>query len=198
MWESIFQTAIELGWVQWAAFITGLIYIFLASLNKISCWFFGIISAGLWAYAAYFQFALLMDALLNLFYVVMGIIGWVNWQGNRDSPAELSISALGWKSNLEIIGAGLAGSLLMGYLLHNYSHAALPYWDALTTIFSVIATFLLIQRRIDNWIYWIVTDTIYIGMYYYKGAYLFGILFIVYTLMAVAGWFRWKAEKVAI
>ena len=58
MWDSILQTAVELGWIQWVAFITGLIYIALAAQNKISCWFFGILSAGFWTYAAFFQYQL--------------------------------------------------------------------------------------------------------------------------------------------
>ncbi len=197
MWESVYQTAIGLGWVQWAAFICGLIYIGLASLNKISCWIFGILSAGLWAYAAYFHFSLVMDALLNVFYVIMGIVGWINWSGKGEN-GQLPITSLKFTTNTWIVLIGLVAGVLLGYLLSNYTTASLPYWDALTTIFSIAATFLLIRRHIDNWVYWIVTDAIYIGMYYYKGAYLFGILFIVYTLMAVAGWLQWKKEKAFI
>ena len=197
MWESIYQTAIGLGWIQWSAFICGLIYIGLASLNRISCWIFGIASAALWAYDAYFEFSLIMDSLLNIFYVVMGVIGWVNWTGGGNEE-QLPITSLRSMSNAYLVGGGMLGTLIMWFVLSHYTAAALPFWDALTTIFSIIATFLLIQRKIDNWIYWIITDTIYIGMYYYKGAYLFGILFIIYTLMAIAGWLQWKQEKNSI
>jgi nicotinamide mononucleotide transporter len=135
-----------------------------------------------------------MDAGLNFFYVIMGVIGWVNWSRGGEGDL-LPISALSRRSNIAIVISGGIGTILMGYLLFKYTDASLPYWDALTTIFSVIATFLLIRRQIDNWVYWIITDAIYVGMYYYREAYLFAILFIVYTLMAVSGYIEWKKEK---
>lgn len=190
----MFQTAVELGWVQWSAFLCGLLYIALASLNKISCWIFGILSAGLWTYAAFFQYQLYMDAGLNVFYVIMGIIGWINWSKGGQGD-ELPITQLSRNVNFWIIVLGMIGSVILGYILTYYTDAALPYWDALTTIFSVVATFLLIRRRIDNWVYWIITDAIYVGMYFYREAYLFGILFLVYTVMAVIGWIQWQREK---
>ncbi|NBC24409.1 MAG: hypothetical protein GVX78_02200 [Bacteroidetes bacterium] len=182
----------QLGALQIFAFLFALAYIFFAAQNSILCWIFGICSSGLWAYETWVVYGLFYDSLLNVFYVIMGILGWLNWarrtrDGKPSRPTQLS-----GKYHVGIFFAGLLLSIIAAFLARQYTEASLPFIDAPTTIFSIIATFLLIKKDMINWIYWIFVDAVYVGIYLQKGAFLFSFLFLVYTLMAMAGWFKWR------
>ena len=69
--------------------------------------------------------------------------------------------------------------------------AALPYWDATTTVLSVIAQILLARRRLENWILWIVVDVLAIGIYYVKGLYPTMVLYAIFLCMASGGLLLW-------
>jgi len=190
--ESILESLQNLGYIQILAFLFALVYIFLAAKNSIACWIFGICSSGLWAYEAWFEYDLLYDSLLNLFYVVMGGIGWWQWMQKKSEGGQFGIIRLSITTHLYILLFGSVLSLLAAFIAEAYTNASLPFIDAPTTVFSIIATFLLIKKDIGNWVYWIIVDTIYIGIYIQKGALLFAILFGIYTVMAIVGWKNWQ------
>ncbi len=195
-WDAFLQAAEQEGFFYWSellAVITGVIYVVLATRSNPWCWPWGIISSALWAYAAYLLFDLYVDALLQLFYVVMGFIGWYQWRKGGNGEV-LPISRLSSGEHLAIVGGGLVLALLVGYLFDEYTPAAATYIDAWTTVFSVIATFLVVQRKLENWLYWIVIDAVYVYLYYTRGGYLFALLFITYTIIAIVGYFKWQKE----
>jgi nicotinamide mononucleotide transporter len=190
--ESVLETLQSLGYIQILAFLFALVYIFLAAQNSIACWVFGIFSSGLWAYEAWFEYELLYDSVLNLFYVIMGGVGWWQWAQKKSRTERFGIISLSSTTHLYILLFGGVVSLLAALIAQAYTNASLPFIDAPTTVFSIIATFLLIKKDIGNWVYWIVVDAIYIGIYIHKGALLFALLFVIYTAMAIVGWQKWR------
>ncbi|HMQ85807.1 MAG TPA: nicotinamide riboside transporter PnuC [Saprospiraceae bacterium] len=194
--SSLISEAFALNWVDWLATVTAILYVWLAAKNNPWCWGWGIISCSLWAYASFFYYQLWLDALLQVFYVAMAFWGWYQWRlGNPDKAAKkISRLPIWWHAPMLVLGAVL--SLIFGYYFAAYTSAAATYWDALTTVFSVIATFLLVQRVLENWLYWIVTDALYIWLYASREAWLFSLLMVVYTLIAVWAFFNWRREIV--
>ena len=96
------------------------------------------------------------------------------------------------------IGVLVAGALLTLLLTtwsrDYYPSAALPTLDAATTVFSVLATFLLIGRRLGNWLYFFVVDLVYVYVYLDRGSLIFAATFLVYAVMAVYGYRAWRVE----
>ena len=78
--QLIIEEGLKLHWVEWVATITALIYVFLAARENIWCWFWGILSCSLWAYASFVFYTLYFDAFLQVFYVLMGFIGIYQWK----------------------------------------------------------------------------------------------------------------------
>ncbi len=182
--------------IEWLAVVTGLIYVLLAAKEKNACWIFGIISTASWGYASYFHYDLYVDALLQTFYVVMGFYGIYKWQFSKDEKENyLSVTKLSNNQHVQIIIGGIGLSALVGYFLATYTQAAATYLDSITTVFSIAATFMTIHKKIDNWIYWIVVDIIYAYLYFSRGALLFGVLMIIYTVIAIFGWINWRKSK---
>jgi nicotinamide mononucleotide transporter len=209
MLHQFLQDIQSLGLLDWVVTITALIYVVLSARNNPLCWIFGIISCALWAYASYAYYDLYADALLQVFYVVMGFLGLYNWQQGRkalakdspqtpdqpddqqDAPAALAISRATPRQHLLYLSIGLASGLFFGYAF-SHTTAAATYYDALTTSFSIVATLMLVRRNIENWLYWIVIDIAYAGLYYSRGAMLFALLMITYTVIAFFAYRHWR------
>lgn len=191
--EEIGQQALALGWVDWTVTITALVYVFLAARQQISAWWWGIVSCGLWAYASFVFYQLYLDALLQLFYVGMGFAGLYQWRYGKQGKL-LPVSRMNQREQAIILVTGTALAIPFGYFFDNYTQAAATYWDAFTTIFAVLATILLVQKKLENWLYWVVIDAIYVGLYASRGAYLFSAVMVVYVVIAGRAFLSWRRE----
>ena len=93
--QQFLQDLAALGWLDWTVTITALIYVVLSARNSPWGWPFGIVSCALWGYASFFEYDLYLDALLQVFYVVMGFLGLYNWlKGTPDFPPATSAACL--------------------------------------------------------------------------------------------------------
>jgi nicotinamide mononucleotide transporter len=183
---------LEIPIAEWIAVLTGFVYIVLATRNNPNCWYWGIVSCGIWMVCTWVNYKLLADAFLQFVYVVMGVIGLYNWHFRKaDEEKGLLISRVNIKEAVLWIAGGIVVSLGIAWLLSLYTSAAATHLDTLTTTFSLIATYWLIKRKIENWALWIVADITYVYLYFSRGAELFAILYIVYALFAAYGFFHW-------
>lgn len=180
--------------LQITATIFSLFYIFFAAKNKLICFLFGAIASACWAYESFYNLNLKFDALLQLFYIFMSFYGAYHWRRNKDDKN--AIKKLNPKTNLFIVILGVIISFACAKVALTYFDTSYAYLDALTTGFSIVATFLLAKRYIDNWIYWLFIDPIYIFIYFNSGGMLFAGISIVYTIMAVNGYFTWRKQMV--
>ncbi|MFT5764161.1 MAG: nicotinamide mononucleotide transporter [Saprospiraceae bacterium] len=197
----VLNTALEnMTWIEIWAVITGLIYVILAAKENIWCWFFGIISSVLSIYLFYTG-KLYAESILYGYYIVAGFYGWYIWSKrnvankeylDQQKPATLQIHSWTGKEHILAIGAGVLLSFPLGLLLKQYTDAQIPVLDAFTTIFSFIATYMVTRKVLENWLYWIVIDIVTTGMYFYKAYYLYALLMIIYTGIAIVGYMHWQ------
>lgn len=194
----VFAQALEqarsFSWIDWTATITAIIYVVLAARENIWCWFWGIISCSLWAYASFFFYQLWMDALLQIFYIVMAFVGFYKWKYSQDKGTVKPTTHLTAWEHLIYWAAILPAAFLFGYFFANYTPAAATYADAFTTVLSVAATIMLVQKKLETWLYWILADSLYVWLYGRQGAYLFALLMIIYVIIATDGYFRWRRQ----
>ena len=87
------------------------------------------------------------------------------------------------------ISIATLGTVLLGLFLKHSTDAEMPYLDAFTTIFSIVATWLMINLVHDNWLYWIIIDSVSIYLYAKRGLKLGSVLFALYLLIALDGYF---------
>jgi nicotinamide mononucleotide transporter len=93
------------------------------------------------------------------------------------------------------IKLGLLSMLMFfafSWLLVRFTDTQVPFLDAATTALSIVATWMMAKKKLEHWLIWIVVDTISIGMFILKGLYPTTLLFSVYTILAVYGYFEWK------
>lgn len=174
--------------LEFLATIFNILFILYAARNNIWCWFFGLIGSSLFLWVV-FSAGLYADSILQLFYIGMAIYGWYSWKKvDSDEKKFLRGSAV-LHGYFLLLGLVLTAILLY---LGNKLGASYPFLDALTTAFAIIATYLQAKKYIENWLYWIIIDLVGIYIYYQKGLYWFLVLFSVYTLMAIYGYYHWN------
>lgn len=208
----LLEQILAAGFLDWLALLTSLAYVWLAARDNNWCWLFAAVSTAVWAYQSFVVYQLVSDGLLQVFYFVMAGVGLWRWRANGKPSAAtgeddlLDAAALAQRStirrmsrreHLVVITGGLLGGLLFGYGVGSVMVAAATYPDAITTVFSVITTFLLIGRRLENWLYWIVIDLAYVWIYYSTGAVLFALMMVINVGMAVYGYRHWRRETSA-
>lgn len=191
MLEQLLKDIAALGILDWIVTITALIYVILSARNNPWCWLFGIVSCALWGYVSFVQYDLYLDALLQLFYVAISFVGLYSWLRGGSDGGVLPISKMTPMMHMWVIVIGVLTGLLFGYAF-SHTSAAATYWDAFTTTFSILATILLIRRRVENWLYWVIIDLAYVGLYYSRGAILFAVLMLIYVVIAALAYRRWK------
>jgi len=182
------------SWEALAMFLS-LLYIILAIKQSLWCWPAAFFSTLIYA-ILFFDASLLMDSFLNVYYLVMAVYGWYTWKYTNaiKKNEELSISSYGLNKNIKIILILSIISVLLGYVMDNYTKADFAYTDSATTVFALFATYMLAQKIVENWLYWIVIDSASIYIYIQKGFYLTSILFGLYTILALLAYQTWKRE----
>lgn len=198
-----YQIALEI-----TATIFGLLSVFFSIRKNIWVYPTGIISTVLYVYILY-KFGLLGDMMINFYYTVMSIYGWILWSRSSKDHIHVEVS---WATNKEWVFATALFliSLLLVTIVYYYKpfidnhfsmenvqlglyHLDWANWlDVLTTAIFLVGMWLMAKRKIENWIFWIVGDLICIPMMIYKGLGITSVQFFVFTAMAFVGYFEWK------
>ncbi len=172
------------------AVVSAIAYLGFAIRQQIVCWLFAAISTAIYI-GLFIEAKLYMESLLNLFYLVMAGYGWYVWRsgGTDDQDRPVVI----WPRNTHLVAIVALGflSALSGYLLSNYSDAAFPYVDSLTTWFAVWGTFLVARKVLENWWYWLLIDIASVFIYWSRDLQLTSLLFVVYVIMIPFGLVSW-------
>ncbi|MBP7769881.1 MAG: nicotinamide mononucleotide transporter [Aliarcobacter sp.] len=170
-------------------------YLLLAIKQNIWCWLAAFFSTLIYS-ILFFDASLLMDSFLNVFYLVMAIYGWYSWKyGNtKTKNKSLEISSFGLIKNIKFIIVLTIVSFILGYIMANYTKADFAYLDTFTTVFAIFSTYMLTKKILENWLYWLIIDTVSIYIYINKGFYLTAILFTIYSILAMVAFSQWKVE----
>jgi nicotinamide mononucleotide transporter len=169
-----------------------LAYLVLAVRNHVSCFVIGFVSSLLWAYSSWELYNLKWDASLNLFYAIMSIYGFYAWTRGYDEVEERPITEHNLSRHGIYILIIIVCTLAMTWGGIEVLGTSFAFWDSLTTVLSVLGTFLLTYRIMSTWVYLLIADIIYIGIYWASGAYAFSVMMVIYSVMAIAGWLSWR------
>jgi nicotinamide mononucleotide transporter len=195
--QNIIAYFMNLPLLELIAVCLSFIYILLAAKGNSWCWPAAFISTALYTYIFY-DVALLMDSMLNIYYMVMAIYGWFNWHKNKISDEQsiktLDICHWSWRFHTKILVFLALLSLALGYFMANYTIAAFPYTDTATTVFSVFATYLVAKKVLENWLYWVVIDVISIYLYIEKSLQPTAVLFGFYVVLSIYGYWQWYQQ----
>ncbi|MGJ8620346.1 MAG: nicotinamide riboside transporter PnuC [Methylophilaceae bacterium] len=177
------------GW-EIAAALMGVAYILLAAKESQWCWLFAFFSTVIYT-ALFWEGQLPMQALLNFYYMGMAVYGFWLWHRHGTAAEALHISSWGWSKNVMFILLGFVISALVTYYLQVTAQSQSPALDAYITVFSVMNTWLMAKKILQNWLYWIIIDAAAVLLYIETGYYATAVLFIINTILAISGFISW-------
>ncbi len=184
------------NYIEFFGTVFGLIYIFFSIKQNILLWPVGIITSALYIYV-FFYSKFYADMSLQVYYLVISFYGWYSWLHgeNKDKKTnQIQIITVTKKLGIILIVITFVLFLFIAFILKNYTDSPLPYWDSFTTSASIVATWMLTKKYIEQWLIWIIVDAVSLGLYIYKELYSTSFLFFVYTILAIIGYFEWKKE----
>lgn len=166
--------------------------IFLAGRNSIHTWWAGIIGCTLFGFL-FFDAKLYADVTLQVFFVATSLIGWYQWSGGKTKDL-LPITRTKSTTLLMAIIAGLVVGAGYAMLLHKFTDAYSPGWDTTLLVGSIIGQILLMNRKIENWGFWLLVNTIAVPLFLSRGLYLTSVLYAAYWVHAIIAYRKWKSE----
>jgi len=132
------------------------------------------------------------EASLQLFFVAMSAWGWWQWLRGRAGGGELVVHRLAPRKAQGVALLTLASWPALGWLLKHMTDSEVPYLDALPTVGSIVATFLLGRKLIENWPAWLAVNVFSLGLFAYKQLTLTALLYALFAALSWAGWRTWR------
>lgn len=164
-------------------------------------WPIGLLSC-IYYIGIFYNTKLYAEMMLQLYYISVSVYGWVHWlkKIKTEEAKEIELPVTKIKSKqmgmysivLLFIYIALYGAL------QKFTDSPTPGWDAFVTAGSLVATWLLARKILENWLLWIFFDGIAIGIYIYKDLLITAILFVIYTTMAVIGYWNWRKDIIKV
>jgi len=185
------QQLIATSLFEWLAVVLAIAYLLLAIKESLWCWPAAFASTAIYMYL-FFDASLYMESFLNFYYLIMAIYGFYQWQDKHHISNYREI--VKWPNRVHFIGMFICLILVfISYiLLEKYTDQDFAFLDSFTTWFAIFATYLLTQKVLEHWLYWVVIDIVSIYIFVEKGFALTSVLFLIYTVLAIKGWFNWK------
>lgn len=185
----------EWSWVEIVGACTGVTYLILEIRQNMWLWPIGLLNALFYA-AIFFSGGLYAIMTLQFYYVAMMIYGWWNWRHvdkTCDTTGEqIAVSRTPLKTWLWLFAASVAIWGIIYVVLARFTDSQVPQWDALNTALSIIGTWMLAKKYLEQWLVWIFVNIFSVWLYASQGLTITAVLYAFYAVMAVVGWFRWK------
>tara|TARA_B110000483_G_scaffold43979_1_gene54924 strand:- start:44 stop:634 length:591 start_codon:yes stop_codon:yes gene_type:complete len=188
---------VSLDWVnlETLAVALGVAYLVLAMRENSLCWYCAFFSTALYVWI-FGDVSLYMESALNVYYMGMAIYGWFQWQRGGVNHEGLEIVRWTVKQHGLAISTIVLIALVSGYLLSIGTDARLPYLDSLTTWGSILTTVMVARKVLENWLYWIAINTISIYLYLDRGLEQTALMFMLYLVLAILGYYAWRKKYV--
>lgn len=191
--DQILNAVLAMSAWELLAVLLALAYLILAMKERIECWYAAFISTSIYTFL-FWDVDLLMEFALQIYYLVMAVYGWRQWRKHSNTADSAGLEITLWSPKQHIFAFFSIGLLvfLSGYLLQKNTTAAMPYLDSFTTWGAVVTTYMVARKVLENWIYWLVIDGVSIYLYIDRGLYLTALLFALYIVIVVFGFFHWR------
>ncbi len=180
-----------MNWLDFTGASLSLISTYYFTQARRLAWLVGLFAITL-NFILYWQKGIYGHLVLESMYFISMIYGWYQWSAGTTAKQSRLIRYLSWRHMGYYALLAICSILLMAKVLTVYTDSTIPYWDATTTILSLIAQWLLCIKIIHCWILWFVVDALVALLQLYKGLPFHSAVHWLYLIMAVVGYYRWR------
>jgi nicotinamide mononucleotide transporter PnuC len=186
---------LDMTWTEVAGFATGVVSVWLYVRQRVWAWPVGIANSSLWL-VLFWDSRLYLDAGLQVVYVAIGLWGWFWWVNGGPERNELPVSRTR-TAEATALGCGAVVGIAALWWAMTRQADAMPFWDSVTTVVSLVAQYMLTRKLLGNWWCWMAVDVIYVGVYTAQGLYLTAALQPLFFAMCVVGLRSWRSSLAA-
>jgi nicotinamide mononucleotide transporter len=184
------------SWPECIAVVTGIASVVFSRKENILVFPIGIISTVIYSYL-YLTHGLYADASVNFYYTVMSVIGWFMWARKADGSTVLSITASNRKDWQYAILFFAVCWVILFSILKSFTDSTVPQADSFTSAAAFTGMWLMNKKKVENWIWWIITDLVSIPLNFYKHLVFTSFQYIVFLILAIMGYIAWKEKAKA-
>ena len=184
----------EMSPIEGAAALLVLVNVWLVARRNIWNYAFGITGVLIYGWV-FFHAKLYSDMLLQIFFLVLNVYGLTQWRRSQAETGEVSVEYLSNAARLQCLAGIALAVTVWGWLMHHFTDASLPWWDASVAMTSIAAQLLMAKRLIENWWLWIAANILSIGLYAMKGLWITTGLYVILLGLAIWGLARWRAAR---
>ena len=197
LFESIYNGLLQTTWLELIAVIAGIASVWYSRKESILVYPVGLINTTIYIYLS-FKGHLLGEASVNLYYTLMSLWGWYLW--TRVDPNKHNIILQITKSNMRdwfhqilfFLAFYFSLYFSLTYLKKDFAPEAIPWADALASAAAYTGMWLMARKKVESWIWWIITNIASIPLYFIKGYTFTSVQFIVLLVLAIAGLKSWN------
>jgi len=180
-------------WAEALGFATGAACVYLVAKQHILNWPLGIANNLLWI-MLFATAGLYADSALQVVYIVLGVWGWWQWLHVGTRRVDRVVTGTGAREWVVLGAAGIVATGALTWFLATLTSSTVPFWDAVTTALSLMATYGQAMKRWESWLLWMAADIIYVPLYLSKGLDLTALLYVGFFALCVKGLVEWRRD----
>ncbi len=189
--QQFFEELKNTGWLEFIAVITGIASVVFSRRENILVFPVGLVSTIIYIYL-YIGHGLYADASVNFYYTVMSFIGWYMWAQKKNGGSSLQITASNatdWRNAVLFFAACW---LVLFIVLKKFTDSTVPQADSFTSAAAFTGMWLMNKKKLENWIWWIITDIVSIPLNAYKHLAFTSFQYMVFLVLATMGYITWR------
>ncbi len=191
--HQLFNGIQETTWQEFTAVFFGIISVLYSRKENILVYPTGIISTIFYTWFCFVWWNLYAEGSLNFYYTIMSIYGWWVWSRNKDGaslPATYNT-----KKDWMICGVFFFISwVVLFFVLKRFTNSTVPFADSFASATAYTGMWQMARKKVENWLWWILTNTVSIPLYFYKGAVFTSLQYVVFLVLAIMGWVEWRKK----
>ncbi|HSW67995.1 MAG TPA: nicotinamide riboside transporter PnuC [Bacteroidales bacterium] len=198
LFEFLHRDILATSWLEIIAVSFGILSVWFARKANILVYPTGIVSVLIYVYICFFA-KLYAHMSINMFYFAMSVYGWYNWTRKDENQKVIPISWNTPKQQWVAILAVITGYAVIFALIWIFKHDDLsyirsfvPFVDSFTSAVFLVGMLLMARKKIENWLYWIIGNSVSIPLYFSLGLVMTSVQYIVFLGLAVLGYYEWR------
>lgn len=196
-WQQIGQQLItgiqQTKWLEFVAVVFGIASVLFSRKENILVYPTGIINTVLYTWFCFSWWGLYAEGSLNFYYTIMSIYGWYVWSKQKDGTI-LPITFNNKKDWIISITFFVVSWVVLFIVLKKYTNSNVPWLDSFASATAYTGMWQMARKKVENWIWWILTNTVSIPLYFYKGAVFTSFQYLVFLILAIAGLIEWRKK----
>ncbi len=196
IWEAFIAGMKQTGWIEYIAVFAGILSVWFSRKENILVYPIGLINTIFYVYIS-FNGQLYGEATVNLYYTLMSVYGWLLW--NRKTQQNQPVLKISdstkkeWAAQISFfLAIYIIIFLALGYLQKEFAPGALPWADGLASASAFTGMWLMTRKKVESWIWWIITNIASIPLYFVKGYVFTSVYYLVLLVLAIAGLIEWR------